>query len=171
MRTSILFTLTGPDRVGVVEEVTSVLLGLDANIESSRMARLGGEFAILMLLDMPAEKTSQLESAFSSLAGQGYQLTAKPTSRVEATGRPYRVEVRGADHEGIIRQIAKGLAESGVNMESVETGTSQAPNTGTLLFTMSALVAVPETVEDSDWISALMDAGEASGVDVEVSEA
>lgn len=171
MRTSILFTLTGPDRVGIVEEVTGVLLGLDANVESSRMARLGGEFAILMLLDMPAEKTSQLESAFSSLAAQGYQLAAKPTSRVETTGRPYRVEVRGADHEGIIRQIAKGLAESGVNIESVETGTSQAPNTGTPLFTMSALVAVPESVEDSDWISTLMDAGEASGVDVEVSEA
>jgi glycine cleavage system transcriptional repressor len=135
------------------------------------MARLGGEFAILMLLDMPAEKTSQFEAAFEALLAQGYQLAAKPTTRAETAGRPYRVEVRGADHEGIIREIAKGLAESGVNIESVETGTSQAPNTGTLLFTMNALVAVPDSVADSDWISALMNAGEASGVDVEVSEA
>ena len=58
MRTSIVLTLTGPDRVGIVEDVTGILLAVDANVDTSRMAHLGGEFAILMLLSMPAERVT-----------------------------------------------------------------------------------------------------------------
>ncbi len=53
MRTDIVFTLTGTDRIGIVEEVTGVLLGLEGNVETSRMVRLGGEFALLMLVSLP----------------------------------------------------------------------------------------------------------------------
>ena len=56
MRTDIVMTLTGPDRVGIVEELTEALLGVRANVETSRMARLGGEFAVLMLVSVPSER-------------------------------------------------------------------------------------------------------------------
>ena len=49
MRKNIVFTLTGSDKIGIVEEVTKVFLDHNGNVETSRMARLGGEFAILML--------------------------------------------------------------------------------------------------------------------------
>jgi len=58
MRTNIVFTLTGPDRIGIVESVTKMLLGHGANVESSRMTRLGGEFAMLMLVSMPEQPAS-----------------------------------------------------------------------------------------------------------------
>ena len=63
MRSTIVFTLTGSDRVGIVEEVTGVLLGLGGNVETSRMARLGGEFAMLVLLTLAAEKLGELDGA------------------------------------------------------------------------------------------------------------
>lgn len=169
MRTSLLFTLTGPDRVGIVEEVTRALLDLGGNVESSRMARLGGEFAMLLLVSMPSENVEGLEPAFVRLTEQGYQLSARATEPVESVGRTYRVEVRGADHEGIIHEIAGGLAVSGVNIESVDTGVEQASISGAPLFTMSAVVAVPDSV-DAGWMDALRDAGQASNVDVEIAE-
>ena len=63
MRSDIVLTLTGTDRVGIVEEVTKVLLDLGANVETSRMARLGGEFAMLMLTSVSPNQASELEAA------------------------------------------------------------------------------------------------------------
>ena len=59
MRKNIVFTLTGTDRTGLVEEITKLLLDLGGNVETSRMARLGGEFAVLMLVSIPEPSTGQ----------------------------------------------------------------------------------------------------------------
>jgi glycine cleavage system transcriptional repressor len=173
MRTDIVLTLTGPDRVGIVEEVTGALLGLGGNVGTSRMARLGGEFAILMLVSLPGDTLPDLASAFEPLTTRGYKLTS-----IQASDAPpaadtgcatYRVEVSGADHEGIVYEIAHGLADRGINIESMETGTSRASVSGIELFTMSALVSVPPNLAETDWMTALVEAGQQSNVDVEIS--
>jgi glycine cleavage system transcriptional repressor len=56
MQKTFVLTLTGPDRIGFVEKVTGLLLERGGNVETSRMARLGGEFAILMLAWIPMQK-------------------------------------------------------------------------------------------------------------------
>ncbi len=172
MRTSIVFTLTGTDRVGIVEEVTGLLLELDGNVEASRMARLGGEFAMLVLLTMPASRLSELDEAFAHLLEQGYRITSVQTTlapmETHPESRVYRIEVVGADHEGIIHEIARGLSQAGINIESMETGTVRAPITGAPLFTMTATVVAPPSLADETWIAALREAGLAAGVDVEV---
>ena len=55
MGSRIIFTLTGTDRVGVVEEVTHVFVTLGGNVGTSRMARLGGEFVMLMEVALPTD--------------------------------------------------------------------------------------------------------------------
>ena len=81
---------------------------------------------------------------------------------------PYQVEVHGADHEGIIHDIAAGLSRLGISIESMETGTTRAAVSGVTLFDMSALVMVPPGLADTDWITALDEAGQHANVDVEV---
>ena len=44
----LVVTTVGPDRRGMVEKITDVMVNHQANIEESRMARLGGEFAVIM---------------------------------------------------------------------------------------------------------------------------
>jgi len=168
MSTGIVITLTGPDRVGIVEEVTRITLGLGGNVETSRMVRLGGEFAVLMLTSMPAEE-SQVEAAFAPLVSQGYRLTVSATAPAPASSVAlYTVEVLGADHEGIIHEIARNLAAAGINIESMETGTVPSPITGTPLFAMKALVAVPASNGSDSWIGAVEEAGSQANVDVTV---
>lgn len=174
MRSDIVLTLTGPDRVGIVEEVTRVLLELGGNVDTSRMARLGGEFAILMQVSVPEDRIAGLDEAFSALTGQGYSITTKSTDPTAATypdWLPYRVTVAGADHEGIVHEIAAVLSSRGITIESAETGTSSAPVSGTPLFHMSALVLVPPALPEADWMAAVAEAGERSGVDVTVTAA
>ncbi len=169
MSTDIVFTLTGPDRVGVVEEVTRVMLTLGANVETSRMTRLGGEFAILMLASLPHEKVDEVDEAFGPLVEQGYKVTTGLTqARAGGAAAIYRVEVQGADHEGIVYEIASGLSARGINIESIETSIRHAPVSGTPLFFMAAVVAVPSGLAETDWIETLTAAGEQANVDVQV---
>lgn len=170
MRTDIVFTLTGPDRVGIVENVTRTMLDLGGNVGTSRMARLGGQFAILMLVSVPAASVDELEGAFATMVSQGYKVTTDPAgSATAAGGLAYRIDVEGADHEGIVHQIAAGLSQAGINIESMETGMREAPVTGTPLFFMSAVVTVSASVAETDWMSGLVSAGDDAGVDVQIS--
>ena len=173
MRVNVIFTLTGKDRVGLVEEVTRLLLELGGNVETSRMARLGGEFAILVLVSMPSEQLAGLDKTANRLTAEGFKVTTTQTEPTQAAmppgSKPYQIEVQGADHEGIVHEIARSLAERGINIESMETGTVRAPISGSPLFTMTARVTVPPGLVDQAWEAALEEAGHRLNVDVEVS--
>jgi glycine cleavage system transcriptional repressor len=173
MRSNIVLTLTGTDRVGIVEEVTKLLLDLGGNVETSRMARLGGEFAILLLASMPSEELPKLDDSVHNLMGHGYKVTTTQTEQSPAATmagwKPYRIDVQGADHEGIVHEIAHSLASRGINIETMETGTARAPVSGSPLFTMTAHVAVPPDLADQDWEGDLEEAGHRLNVDVQVS--
>jgi glycine cleavage system transcriptional repressor len=172
MSTEMVLTLTGPDRVGIVEEVTSALLGLGGNVGASRMARLGGEFAILMHVALSDAAHADFERSFAHLVEQGYRVTIAPAASSAAQPHPdwiaYRIEVQGADHEGIVHEIARCLSEFGINIESMETWTTDAPTTGTTLFHMTAEVAVSPTLSGTDWEAEIAEAGRRANVDVAV---
>ncbi len=173
MRTNIVFTLTGPDRVGIVESVTRMFLAQDGNVETSRMARLGGEFAMLMLVSLPEDRMAGVEKGVEELAAQGYKVTWSPTAQLHGESHPgwlpYKVEVHAADHEGIIHEVARYLSERGINIESMETETTPAPLSGTPLFDMTALVAVPPAQVGANWEAALEAEGKRLNLDIKVS--
>jgi glycine cleavage system transcriptional repressor len=175
MRNNLVFTLTGPDRVGIVEEVTEVLLKFDGNVETSRMVRLGGEFAMLMLVSMPADQIANLEKGIESLSAEGYKITLGPTEEAEAEPQRawlvYHIELQGADHEGILHEVARYLAQRGINIEEMETALVAAPMSGVPLFTMTAQVAVPPELVEQDWVAELEGVGHHLNVDLKVSAA
>lgn len=175
MRHHIVLTLTGPDRTGIVDEVTKWLFDLGGNVETSRMARLGGEFAMLMLVAVPAEQAAGLEAQAAHLVAQGYKVTVSETGQSYAAAhagwQTCQIEVQGADHEGIIHEIAHTLSVRGINIETLDTGIMRAANSGAPLFTMRAVVAIPPGAATQGWEEALEEAGHRLHVDLRVSAA
>jgi glycine cleavage system transcriptional repressor len=175
MQTNLVLTLTGPDRIGIVENVTGLLLARGGNVEVSRMARLGGEFAILMLVSLPAEHVAPLETDLQSLIGQGYKVTTTPVPRTVAEAHPgwvaYHIEVHGADHEGIIQEVARYLSHRGINIESMDSETTPAPVSGVPLFTMTASVAVPPNLSGQGWEAGLEEISSRMNLEIRVVEA
>ena len=175
MNKNIVLTLTGHDRIGIVEEITNMFVKHGGNVESSRMARLGGEFAMLMLVALADEELAALEKEMQRLRDQGFQTTLLQTeddhAKKYAGWLPYVVEVLGADHEGIIYEIASHLANQGVNIENMETITTHAPMSGTPLFTMKATIEVPPNLSFHTWNDALEEIGDRLNVDVKVAMA
>jgi glycine cleavage system transcriptional repressor len=174
MQKTFVLTLTGPDRIGFVEEVTGLVLQRDGNVETSRMARLGGEFAILMLVAMPAGQFADLENDLGRLAARGYKVTTTPVDQTYAEAHPgwlpYRLEVQGADHEGIIHEIARYLSEQGISIEGMDSECTPAPTSGVPLFAMMARVVVRPSLPAKDWIDGLEEIGERMNLDIKVSE-
>jgi glycine cleavage system transcriptional repressor len=161
MRSNFVLTLTGPDRIGIVDTVTRLLLDRGGNVETSRMARLGGEFAILMLVSMPAEQFAGLEEDLEGLTAQGYKVTTTQAEQTSAEGHPgwlpYHVEVQGADHEGIIQEVAHYLSQHGINIESMDSETAPAPISGVPLFAMTANIVIPPSLSGQGWEAGLED--------------
>jgi glycine cleavage system transcriptional repressor len=172
MQRNFVLTLTGPDRIGIVEQVTGLLLGRGGNVETSRMARLGGEFAILMFVSMPSASFSGLDQDLESLIALGYKVTTTAAQQTYAEAHPawlpYRIEVQGADHEGIIHEIAGYLSQRGINIESMDSETTPAPLSGAPLFTMTAHVVVPPGLTGQGWEAGLENIGSRLNLEVVV---
>ncbi len=168
----LVVTTVGPDRRGLVEKITQVMVSHHANIEESRMARLGGEFAVIMLLSLSGEKRAELLTALDGLKEHNLTIISRQTdlSRLERFYGfiPYEISVTGADHEGIVYSVARYLASERIQVETMDTHITKAPNTGTPIFSMYAVVQVPPEVTLNQLRQKLTEVGDDLGVDIEV---
>jgi len=168
----IVFTLTGSDRIGFVEHVTELILDCDADVQASRMARLGGEFAMLLLVSVPDAEATRLSGDIENLSKEGLKVSITETEWGVSAQRkdwlPYQIEVRGANHEGIIHEIAEHLSNQGINIESIDTNIVPAPMSGTPIFTMDAVVVVPPDLPKSKWQDELAEVASRLNVDLEM---
>jgi len=171
MPKNIVLTITGRDKIGLVEQVTSRVVKHGGNVESSRMAHLGGEFAMLMLVSVSDQELKNLDQDLEGMRGEGYQVTFLQTEedgKKYAGWLPYEIEVTGADHEGIIHDVAQHLAAQGINIESMDTTSAPAPMSGTPLFTMKGVILVPPKLIFHVWSDALDEVGDKLNVNIKV---
>jgi glycine cleavage system transcriptional repressor len=169
-------TAVGADRPGIVAALTALLAQRGANVADSRMAVLGGEFALLMLV---SAQTGGLDALRSELerAGQslGLQLlireTGSPAAHRAGRVRSYEVQVHALDHPGIVHAVAQAIRDLGGNVVSLETSAYQAAITGAPLFEMSVSADFPADISVTRLRETLEAVSEAANADIEVSPA
>jgi len=168
----LVVTVIGPDKRGIVAKITAVILNMQANIEESRMVRLGGEFAVLMLISTTMGVKDQLSETLSNLDWPDVKIYIKGTdlARVKVFEGfvPFVISVIGADHEGIVHAVAEYLAEARIQVEEMETTVVPAPITGTPLFSMQAEVQVPPELTLSILRKKLHELEDDLGVDIDI---
>lgn len=169
----LVLSALGTDRPGIVADVTAFLDERGANVEDSRMAVLGGEFVLMMLVSGTPEAVTRVQADRMALQqGSGLHIQLKPTDspyQHRATGAvPYQVTAYAMDHEGIVHAIASALSRRGVNIVSLETTTYPAPVSGTPLFRMELHMDVPHEVPLAQLRSELERVADAENVDIEL---
>jgi len=172
MKVQLLVTATGEDRPGIVARLTEVFVAHGANLEESRMALLGGEFAAIVLVSLASERLEELLPALDMLKKDGILVTTKKTS-LQSPDKfkgyiPYDLSVSGADHEGIVHKVTAYLREHSINIQNMESDIINAPDTGTPLFCMRATVQVPPSVSMSELQKQLQQIGDQESVDITV---
>lgn len=144
----LLLTLVGPDREGLVQNLSTVVAEHHGNWLESQMARLGGSFAGIALVDVPDERVEALTSAVEGLGD--LHVTVSPAGEYTGKpGTPMTVHLVGNDRPGIVREVTTVLAGQGVTIDEMHTGTRPAPMADTVLFETTAQVRLPEGVEAS----------------------
>lgn len=142
----LVISAVGKDRAGIVSELSAAISQHRCNIDDSRMAILGGEFAIILMLSGAAADIAELRQTLPQLEETtGLTILDRPTEgRSGASGSlPYAVEVITMDQPGIVHQVTAFFSERQINIDSLETETYPAPHTGTPMFALNMAVNIP----------------------------
>ncbi|QOV88733.1 glycine cleavage system protein R [Humisphaera borealis] len=144
-----IVTAVGPDRPGLVGELTGHLHAGKANLLDSRMVNLRGQFAIVLLLEAAETDGAALaDSLPQSAESMGLKLFIAPQYGQARTagGVPYRLKTYSSDQPGIVHRVTDLLRSHGVNIEDLSTRQESAAFAGTPLFTMDLLITLPAGV-------------------------
>ena len=93
MQRMLVMTVIGPDRTGLVDSIAGLVSEHGGNWLESRMSRLGGHFAGILRVEVPADKQPQLAAALQKLETRGLTVVvhpdeakaAPPTARLKQT--------------------------------------------------------------------------------------
>ncbi len=145
MHAPLVMTIIGRDRPGLVDRVAGLIARHGGNWLESRMSRLGGHFAGILRVEVPAAQQAALVEALNALAAQGLSIVCHADTPEAAAGQSasVRLELVGQDRPGIVSQISHALARHGVNVEELSTECGSAPMSGETLFRAQAQLYVP----------------------------
>jgi glycine cleavage system transcriptional repressor len=144
----LIITAVGPDRPGIVGELTVHLHAGGGNILDSRMVNLRGEFAMLILLEAAETAAAELRR---QLPGVGEKIGLRLTVSEQHIGQrvrglPFRLKTYSIDQPGIVAKLAQVLRQFGVNIEELSARQDSAPFDGSPLFLTEMRLTVPATV-------------------------
>ena len=156
MKTSLVMTLLGPDRPGLVELLSTTVADHGGNWLEGRMARLSGQFAGILRIECSPDDADPLVEALRGLSHQGLQVQvivehAKvPDPRVSLS-----IDVVGNDRPGIVRRIAAAVVGAGGNIEEFSTRLESAPMAGHPLFHATGIVSLPADGDPARLVTAI----------------
>lgn len=144
----LVISALGNDRPGIVDKLSGAILREGCNIADSRMTVLGGEFAIMLMVEGNWNTLAKLEDSVPELEKQlGLTIIAKRTGNRAASNStlPYGVEVVALDHPGIVHHLASFFSQRNINIEDMITNSYAAAHTGTQMFSVQMTVGIPST--------------------------
>lgn len=149
---SLVLTVIGPDRPGLVESVSEAIAHQQGNWLESRMARMAGQFAGILRVSIDEKKSEALRNDLMALETQGILITVETSTAegYESELRPLTLSLLGNDRPGIIHEISQILAHSGVNVDELTTEQSVAPMSGESLFRANAELRAPLDLDVDD---------------------
>jgi glycine cleavage system regulatory protein len=109
----------------------------------SRLARLAGQFAGVVRLEVDGAALEGLERALSGLESEGLRMAfARAGEAAASVPCRARLELVGHDRPGIVRDISAVLARHGVSIDALETACESASMSGEALFRARAELIV-----------------------------
>jgi glycine cleavage system transcriptional repressor len=170
---TVVMTGVGRDRVGIVAEVADLLYQSGCNLLDSSMTLLRGEFAIILIFQLPENQSLEtMQDKLTHLGERmGLSLHVREVSQQEyqdsePKGSPHMISVYGADKPGIVAGITRQLANLNISITDVETKYTK-EGSGSI-FVMILEVMVPNDLPTRAIESTLNEVSGELGVDVSV---
>ena len=159
-------TALGADRPGIIARVTGVLLDHGGNLADSTMTILGGQFAIVLLVETEAHAPELESDLIAATADLGLVVAVRSVGLGSATSPPtHMLSVYGADRPGIVHSVAQTLAQRSVNVTDLTTRVLDGEQP---VYAMVLEVALPAGVAAEDITAALRSEGGADAIEASI---
>ena len=159
MLTSLVITIIGPDRPGIVSAVSDKAVEFGANWTDSLMANFAGQFAGIVQLQAPAQHCEDLMVALRSLESPGMHIAVVKggalDGKIAGAVRHLKLDLVGNDRPGIIHSISSQLASRGISIEKLQTEVVSGAWSGEQMFQMNARLVVPQSLDTDELRSGL----------------
>ena len=145
MNISLVITVIGRDRPGIVRLLSERGQALGGNWAESHMASVAGQFAGIIHLQIPAANAERLIASLRELEAQDLHMVivkGDGTSVIEKR-RVLHLEVVAQDRSGIIRDISRCLSDRGVDIRELYTEFTSAAWSAENLFKATAQLLIP----------------------------
>jgi len=146
MKNHLIISLIANEQQGIVSKLTRLILEAECNVGDSRMTRLGGAFAAIMLVDGDGNQLEKLEHQLKTLAQQeDYLLSTKQntSSKQEGRNRLYQVKAITIDHPGILQELSAFFQRSNINIINLSSEHYLAAHTATPMFSLQMKIEIP----------------------------
>ena len=152
MLTSLVITVIGPDRPGIVSAVSDKAVEFGANWTDSLMANFAGQFAGIVQLQLPSDKCEALMAALRSLDSPAMRVAVARGGDGSAANavRHLQLDLVGNDRPGIIHSISSQLAQRGISIEKLQTEVISGAWSGEQMFQMNARLLVPLSLDTDE---------------------
>jgi glycine cleavage system regulatory protein len=170
---TLVLTVIGDDRAGLVDALAGPITQHGGNWDRSHMARLAGKFAGIVVVSIADDQVDALTASLGTLTAQGLldvNVAIASTDDAPSHDELLQLHLIGQDRPGIIREVASALAQRDVSIEELETSASSAPMSGELLFEATATLRVPADTDPADLRSTLEAIANELMVELDVSE-
>ncbi|PSL14379.1 glycine cleavage system regulatory protein [Marinobacterium halophilum] len=157
MLTSLVLTVIGPDKPGLVGLLSHTIANHEGNWLESGMSRLGGKFAGILITQVPESQIDALIGALATLEAQGLKVTAERSEETPAVAKmqPITLELVGHDKPGIVREISQALATRHINVERLSTELISGSMSAEELFKAEAELLAPAELDPDELQQAL----------------
>lgn len=138
---SLVLTVIGDDRPGLVEQLATAISSHHGNWLESSMSHLSGKFAGIVCVSVPEAQLAGLEAALTAQPGlriSAQTCTASGDPDATRGHRRLKLSLVGHDRIGIVREVAQVLARHAINVEDLSTHTASAPMSAAILFHATA---------------------------------
>lgn len=149
MTTTLVLSVIGDDRAGLVKALADVIAAHDGNWERSHLSELAGKFAGIVVVTVPDGRVDAFREGLAPLEGlldvSVHDAASGSAGAVTAAdeGQEVRIELIGNDRPGIVGAVSGVLAKHGLSVAELASTTRDAPMAGGRLFEARALVTVP----------------------------
>ncbi|MEO8101855.1 MAG: ACT domain-containing protein [Betaproteobacteria bacterium] len=173
MTTSLIVTLVGPDRPGLVSALSDKAVEFGANWADSVMSNFAGQFAGIVQLDVRPEKCDALIAALRALESPDLRISV---TQGTATGKPVatqrlKLDLVGQDRPGIIHSISSQLAKRQISIEKLDTHVVSGAMSGEQMFHMKAVLRVPQALDQGELRAGLEGLANELMVDISLDDA
>lgn len=145
--TTLILTVAGSDRPGLVAAVADIVDAHGGNWESSQLAELAGVFAGVIQVSVAPERENELQEALRTLVGLLTVSVHTGADAQTAAEQPITLQVLGNDRPGIVREVSAVLRAHELSIQDMTTETRDAAMAGGRLFEASVAATVPASAD------------------------